>query len=517
MINTTVDASKLCLTAAFCAVLFLGSQKCNAQSFHKAVAESPRPGTMFIYPERIALKGGGWVTADRGLLFAPLVRSKEGSDVIAIEFYRFRRAETADPATPPVFMLRGGPGFPGLEASLKERGFYEQNIEQGTKRSDIVVVGQRGIGSSKPDTVIEQSVPAQPVDQPYDAEKAESDFQKVLSRERQYWIDEGVDLTGFNVLEAADDIRDIAKGLGYEKISIIGGSFGSHWGMTLIRKYPDLVARAVLHGMEGPDHTWDHPGWLWNVYKRVAKDAESSDRLKEHIPEGGLVAAAEALAAKVREEPLTIVINEGRSSEKKVVIDSHSMGRFIRGMGRLERWPAEIIQMHHGQFDQKAQQMMMMAMASGRQQLSTASFWMLDSGSGITAKRRAEFEADPAMDIIGSTFWYYSAGSPVWKTDLGDDFRSNFETEVPTLIVHGTWDTSTPYENAVELAPYFKNSKFVTVNRGSHGAYGEALRESGEFRSALDEFLKTGNLSNFPSEIDLPAPKWTTPKIDSKE
>jgi pimeloyl-ACP methyl ester carboxylesterase len=172
--------------------------------------------------------------------------------------------------------------------------------------------------------------------------------------------------------------------------------------------------------------------------------------------------------------------------------------------------------MHHGDFEQVARRSLM---RSGRRgpQYSTASFWVLDSSSGITAKRRAEFESDPAMKIIGSTFSIYAQGSPVWKSDLGDDFRQNFETEVPTVIVHGTWDTSTPYENALELAPYFKNSKFVTVKRGSHGALGEALAKYPSFAEGLNHFVVSGDMSELPSELELPSPTWVVPDLSNKE
>jgi len=136
---------------------------------------------------------------------------------------------------------------------------------------------------------------------------------------------------------------------------------------------------------------------------------------------------------------------------------------------------------------------------------------MLDSGSGITAKRRAEFESDPAMKIIGSTFWTYSAGSPVWEFDLGDKFRENFETSIPTVIVHGTWDRKTPYENALELRPYFTNCKFITVKRGTHGAIGEAKRALPAFNSALMKFVETGDTSELPDDIELPQPNWVVP------
>ncbi len=495
------------------AVSLCGIQQAAAQSFHTAKAKSPEAGTIFIYPERIPLQNGDMFTAERGLMFVPLNRSKSTSDVIAVEFYRFPRSERADQNAPPLFILNGGPGFEGLEADLKNLGTFEQRLQQFLEVSEVVVVGQRGIGSSKPHTQIEMNVPQSDASEAYDADKAMSVFRDGLASERQFWLDQGVDLNGFTVLEAATDVRDVAQALGYEKIAIMGGSFGSHWGMSLMRKHPEIIERAVLHGMEGPDHTWDHPGWLWNVYKRVAEEAEQDDKLKGMIPEGGLIKAVESLVQRASDEPFTVTL----SASRDVLIDRYVMQQLARGYTRsLPAWPAEIISMSNGDYKAAAQVVALRAGAQQRQ-FTTASYWMLDSSSGITARRRAEFEADPALQIIGSTFDWYATGSPVWETDLGDDFRQNFETEIPTVIVHGTWDVSTPYENALELAPYFKDSRFITVKRGSHGALGEAIRSNSEFRRALTKFLATGDMSDLPEGIELPQPQWKIPDLPAGE
>ena len=124
---------------------------------------------------------------------------------------------------------------------------------------------------------------------------------------------------------------------------------------------------------------------------------------------------------------------------------------------------------------------------------------------------------DPAVKIIGLGSWGYIAGCPVWKSDLGDEFRQNFETNIPTVIVHGTWDTSTPYENALELVPYFKESKFIPVIRGPHGAIRAAIRASEKFRKGIMHFAATGDMSDLPDEVEIPPVKWVVPEVVKKQ
>jgi pimeloyl-ACP methyl ester carboxylesterase len=151
------------------------------------------------------------------------------------------------------------------------------------------------------------------------------------------------------------------------------------------------------------------------------------------------------------------------------------------------------------------------AASGGAPQYNTASFFMLDCGSGITAARLREYTTDPAIPYIGDRSTFYQAACPPWKADLGDGFRAYFDTEVPTAIVQGDRDMSTPYENALELAPHFKRSKLVTVIGGSHGALREALDADSAFARAIWTFIRNGNLDVLPARVKLPPVAWKLP------
>ena len=493
------------------AALFV-SASTQGQTIHRAKAPSPKAGTMFVYPERIALKNGTMFTAQRGQMFVPANRSKPGSDVISVEFYRFPSFNPETKA-PPLFMLQGGPGFEGLEEELKKPGRFESQFMIFLNFVDIVVVGQRGIGSSKPNTVMNLSRKKRKRTQPPSLDERAAEFQKLLMREKQFWIDQGMDLSGLTVLEAASDVHDVCKGLGYEKMATLGGSFGSHWAMAIMHKYPDLVSHAVLSGLEGPDHTWDHPGWAWNVYKRVAKEAEADPKLAPLIPDGGLVKAAETLVKMAEEDPIRVVIDQRKSDVRTFTINADAMRRLVMGYsGSLKSWPHDIIQLHNGNYIDAARWLEKKYNGSQRD-FDTASFWMLDSASGISKKKRAEYGSDPAIKIIGDANWRYALAQPICDIDVGDEFRLRFKTDVPTLMVHGTWDQSTPYENAKEVLPMFTNAKLVTVERGSHGALAEALGADQSFAWQLFQFILNGDFSKIPDRVELRKIRdWTVPK-----
>ena len=119
-------------------------------------------------PERIPLEAGGFYNAERGMIFLPTNRSKADTDVLALEIYRFPAKDKSKANNPPIYFLHGGPSFEGLEKSLEEPGLFEKRWEGLTTVADVIIIGQRGIGASKPNTIIDNTRPKQAPDQPYD-------------------------------------------------------------------------------------------------------------------------------------------------------------------------------------------------------------------------------------------------------------------------------------------------------------------------------------------------------------
>ena len=318
------------------------------------------------------------------------------------------------------------------------------------------------------------------------------------------------------MLEAAGDVADIARLLGYEKIALFGGSFGSHWSMAVLREHPDLVERALLHGMEGPDHTYDMPSGVLAALERMAKAAEASEQLRDRVPEEGLIEAFKGVLESVREDPFDIDVRHPRTGEDVPVRIDHlslrdlALGTTTRVSSRngMPRWPLDLLRLIEGDFEPAARALLA---DRGESDLPTASFFMLDCGSGISPERAKVLNADPAIEVVGDLGWFYRTACPSWDADLGDAFRAGFRTDVPTLIVHGTWDVNTPLENALECIPMFSDHRFVPVEGGSHGALWEAMRHDHGFRDAVMAFLATGAQDELPDQVVLPPLEWQRP------
>jgi pimeloyl-ACP methyl ester carboxylesterase len=450
----------------------------------------------------IALPGGEKRTAERGRLRVRVVRKDASSAPIEVDVWRFPAEQGVPAGRLPIFQLHGGPGWPGWEPADVD---WQRDVAPYVAHGDLVVVGQRGIGTSHPNTVCDEFAMALDPDLPRDERAAA--LRSQLEACRNHW-ELDYDLRGFNVIEAAGDVDDVRRLLGYEQIVILGGSFGSHWGMAVMRFHPAIVARALLHGMEGPDHTYDSPGGLLEALRRIAAEAEASPALAGRLPEEGLIEALRAAIRRVEQEPARVSV-DGRS----VVIDADALREQAMGYTSsvgsrraVAGWPADVMRLFEGDYAAVAR-----AIDRGRreaEELPTAGFFLLDCASGITAERHRRYRSDPAVEIVGDPSWYYDAACPVWEVDLGDGFRTGFETAIPTVVVHGTWDTSTPFENALELAPCFADLHLIPVEGGTHGALREALEHDPAFAEAVMDFVATGATAGLPERIELPPIEW---------
>ena len=506
-------------------------------------AEPPAPvpevGTLFRSIERFTLEAGGRGEAERGVLFVPLRRDDPDAGRVALEFYRFPAREGAPEGLPPVFELEGGPGFGGLGDELRDAdGYYETYIRPFTRYTDYVSVGQRGFGASKPALRCGGSTEAM-FDVEVPLEERMRTIRRVAGECRRYWEGRGIDLEGFTVLEAADDVADVARALGYDSLALWGISFGSHWAMAVMRRHPELVARAMLSGLEGPDHTYDMPSGVLAALERAAADAEASPELRDRIPEGGLLVALRETIERLEREPVEVPVAlggpEGTGGDGvdsvTVRIDAELVRRMAdegfsappEGAHPMASWPADLLALIRGDYEALAREVAdppeepETDPGARWEYLPSASYFTYDCGSGISRARRAELESDPAVALIGSQTWLYDAGCPAFDVDLGESFRTEFSTDVPSVLVHGTWDTSTPYRNAEELVPAFRNGRLIPVERGTHPVVFRAFRDGApevlvQLREALLAWIARGETTGLPERVELPPVAWTVPE-----
>ena len=467
-----------------------------------------------LVEETLTLPDSTTRTYERGFLSVPLNRTRGTADTLALEFFRFPRDADVPAGVPPIVLLRGGPGSETMGPLLERDWYFPELLAPYTEIADVIVPGQRGFYTSGATPC--DPIPTLPIEEALDPERRQTALQTGAAACRQKWETAGLDLTGFNVKEAAADVVDLARSLGYDQVQLMGVSFGSHWGLTVLRYHPDVVARATFGALEGPDHTYDSPSGILAALERIAAAAEAAPALQPHLPEAGLLNAYRALIDRADATPIPVTTTHPETGAPvAMTLDGDAFRLLARGYSRgttfrfaLPAWPLDLLTMLDGSYEEAAERILRVHLYSD---LDDAAYYQIDCASGISAARGAVLRNDPAAATVGATWSDYDTLCEPWDADLGNTFRTAFTSDVPVVLVQGNWDTSTPYENAQELRNFFRDHHFIHVEGGSHGALREANEDVDGFQEALHHWMATGSYEHLPERVDLPPVPWRAP------
>lgn len=439
------------------------------------------------------------LSVESGMFYVPENRKIDNGNTIAIAYYRIK-SKSKNPAIP-IFLLAGGPGGSYINLLSKEELFNEVSFYSNF--SDVIIFDQRGAGNSIPSLVCEGSEFI-PLAETLSNDNLQKALRSLAINCRDFWKDKGVDISAYNTDESASDINDLRKAFNYVKIMLVGGSYGSHLGLHTIRKFPNTIGRALFHGIEGPDHTWDVPLDNLNVLKRISKRVENSEYYKEKIPKEGLMAALEQVLNEVEKNPKKVLLKKDNKTMEvivdKMAVQAVAMYKAGKRNSPLD-WPNLILDMYNDDFTIPAQLSLSMHNIQAPNAMSNA----MDFASGVSDKRRSKIEMDTASQILGDINYGYTMREGIWnEKDLGNSFRENVVTDIPILLVHGTWDTSTAIENAYDVLTTLKNGHLIEVIEGTHNALYELYENNESFPEMIVNYIN-GYKIDFQNTLELPA------------
>src|SRR5437016_5879158 len=142
----------------------------------------------------------------------------------------------------PLFPLAGGPGQSAVEA-FPALGYINKLRQQG----DVVLVDQRGTGKSN-------LLQCQLRD-PQEAQSMVGDFFSFdRLRACRSELEKHADLTRYTTSISADDVDEVRAALGYDKINVMGGSYGTREGLVYLHRHPEHVRTLTLEAVAPPQY-----------------------------------------------------------------------------------------------------------------------------------------------------------------------------------------------------------------------------------------------------------------------
>ena len=140
----------------------------------------------------------------------------------------------------PLFVLAGGPG----EAGSEVLPLLSTAMRRVRSTRDIVFIDQRGTGLSG-----KLECPSSPEQD----KQMSDDASDAAIRSCIETLGRKTPLAAYTTANAAHDIEQVRRALGYGKINVWGGSYGTRLGQAYARLYPESVRALVLDAVAAPD------------------------------------------------------------------------------------------------------------------------------------------------------------------------------------------------------------------------------------------------------------------------
>lgn len=405
-------------------------------------------------------------------LRVPEDRSDPKSRTLELAYVRLR--STATQPGPPIVYLAGGPGGSGIQASQGPRKpLFEALREFG----DVIAFDQRGTGRSRPSLACTETWdfdPAQVRTYGSMLDLARQRYQSCAAR----LTEQGVRLTAYTTEASADDLNDLRRALGAEKVTLWGISYGTHLALATLRRHEAHVAGVILAGVEGPDHTLKLPSNL-DASLRAVDAAAQQEGLEPFSPRLG--AARDVL----RREPARVTT--GGQDVTVSEFDLQAVVTFAtQDRNTLRQLAALTDGISSGDFRPLAAQMLNLR----RQPVFSMLAIISNCASGATAARRRRIPQESSAALQGRTpdFPLPEICSQWPNLDHGDAFRSLVRSRVPALLISGTLDSRTPPSNAEEVRQGLPNSTHLVIENAGHD--NDLFLSSPKILDAMRTFLR---------------------------
>ncbi|ATY32956.1 alpha/beta hydrolase [Sphingomonas psychrotolerans] len=439
----------------------------------------------------------GWrgeeTDAERGFFEVPEDRRDPGSRKIRLGYVRF--ASTAARPGPPIVYLAGGPGGEATGAATGPRFPIFMALRAV---ADVIAFDQRGTGLSN--AIPERAAPTRqpPV---FTQAGLTSWFRSELQSAWADWTKAGVAMSGYNTEQSADDIEDLRRQLGAEKIDLWGTSYGSHLALSVLKRHGGRVNRVALSSLEGQDQTVKRPARIDAYLRHVDALLATDPATRATVPD--LLALMRRVHTRLEAQPVvTAVTLKGAPAEIRMGGFGVQMlaGGLIANPDTLAMLPGLYLALETGRTGVLTPFLGDVAGLLRLRGMPEA----MDMASGISPRRLALVRREARSAVLGETlnFPMPQLLGAVPGVDLGEHFRAPIRIDHPALLVAGSLDGRTPLAEQDEVATQFRRKSRVIVENAGHNVF----ESHPDVQALLVRFFRGEAVAD--TRLALPPPKF---------
>ena len=369
-------------------------------------------------------------------------------------------ALSAEPLPDPVFFLSGGPGTAATEGA---RYWSSSSLRQ---ERDFVFVDQRGTG--EPDRLGCGS----PAD---DLQSQLGDmFPLDAMRRCRDELAKKYDLTRYTVAAAVDDFDEVRGWLGYSKVNLVGGSYGTRTAQVYMRRHPEAVRTATLWGVVPMDEpvALSHASFGQRSLDLILGGCEKDPACHAKFPDvrKDFQTVMDRLAQGPMEveaaDPKTGKMTRVRLSRKVVADGIRLMLYSIKSGVAL---PALLHQAAGGDWVPLGRSVVA-SKADLDEMLARGQFFSVTCTQDIPFVNPEEVPARTAGSFLGDDrVSQHMAVCALWpraRIELAE--REPIRSDLPVLLINGDFDPVTPPEFGRRAARFLTNSLHLVDLYASH-------------------------------------------------
>ncbi len=356
----------------------------------------------------------------------------------------------------PVFILTGP------LALTDEIDFFANDMPELRNERDIILIDQRGSWNSNP---LDCSLPRY-VNSIYNYQDQKT-FAKNIGRTLREVQSKGAPQNYTNA-QVADDLEAVRQWLGYDRINLWASGLGTITARAYLFKYAEQVRTLTMQSVRPVDvSTWNYTQRsarqrLNEIFKACTADSSCHSRYPELSEHFGLL--YDRLTNLV--EYTDLLKDDGTYT--KIGIDQHVLEQIIQRQmmsateSSLIPWIVESA--YHGDMDVLAQRAEI-----GKRDVPLGTYLCLACNEDPIHKDPRAIVPDKATPFDAFFQKKEVDFCRVWPTTETElTYMRPFDTDVPTLILSGSVDHTSPPGIAGQVNADFKNGKqIVLLGRGS--------------------------------------------------
>jgi pimeloyl-ACP methyl ester carboxylesterase len=404
----------------------------------------------------------------------------------------------------PLFLIAGGPGTSAVDLYTSS----SFSFDRVRRDRDIILVDQRGTGKShRLDCRYEDRDVFEKLDE-VEVGPANRKCRDELSKTS--------DLRQYTTSIAVRDLDAVRAALGYQKINLYGGSYGTRVAQHYARRYPESTRTLILDGVInpeevlGPDIAIDAERALERILKRCMADAPCTRAF------GDPFADYHELRAKLEKAPQPVMVSEA-STGRPIHFDFSA--KHLSAVLRLASYnddqaallPLSLhLAMHEDNYTPLANQFRVFAR-------SLEESFAYGMHNAVACSEDAPLIDSAKLDVAALDATHMGAiqvqqlveACRDWPKGVVDkDLHEPFRSTAAALLLSGADDPVTPPDYAAKAQKNFADSTHVVIAARGHGQITAPCVDR-----IVADFISAGSAKNLDTKCTgkiAPMPFFTT-------